>query len=230
MKKLNMRVVAAATCAAASLLGGAGVAHAASASSSFLISMPVSNPTCTVTNSNSGGTARIALPSASSQTLGATAYVTAQYPTAAVLGGTWYTSSSASYQQTATVACSVQNTAILSFAVQPGPSASVVSGKTGQQYLIDTTSPTPVKAASGNILMGFEQVSVNGTSALYSYQTTAGVIQPYTTAFGTNTVSGSDYAATVVWRPTVSAGGSTVAIGNPTGGKFSGTAQIVANF
>lgn len=231
MKELKMSTMFGAACVVGGLCA-TGVAHAAAANSSVLITMPVASPTCTVTNSNSAGTTRIALPSASGQTLGATAYVTAQFPTAAVVGGTWMTSTAASFQQTATVSCSVQNTAILSFVVQPGPSASTLSSATGQQYLIDSTTPTPAKAAGGNLIMGFEQVSVNGSAAAYSYQTSSGgVIQPYTTAFGTTTAgSGSNYIATVVWRPVVNASNSTTAIGNPTGGKFSGTAQIVANF
>ncbi|MGN4152047.1 hypothetical protein ACS0Y3_16850 [Burkholderia gladioli] len=233
MNKLKIGVTAGAISAVIGLCAMTN-AHAATGNSTVTLQMNVNLPTCSITNSGTANQAgRIKLPTATFATPVNTYLGSASFGIAGAAGGSWTTS--ASLNQTATIACSVQNTYISSVIVQPGSSAVTVSGAPAQQYLIDGAS---AKAAGGALLMAFDQVSLNGTPAAYAYQTTSGALAFYNNSaspslLSTTTANASTslYEAYVVWRPALLAsGGSTAAIGNPSGGNFSGSASVVANF
>jgi hypothetical protein len=201
----------------------AGGAHAASATGSFTVSMPVNSPTCTVATSNS----TVALPTAGSanQTLG-NYFSTNGLTTAAQEGGLWFTS--ATLNQTATITCSTASTPILSFTVEPAGGASLFAGYGAQMYMVDSAT-TPNKAGGGFLALGYEQVSVNGTAAPQPYETIgSGSISLYTTTFTTSAVPSG--TATVVWRPALQNNSSTAAMGTPTGGSYNSPGQIVVNY
>jgi hypothetical protein len=203
---------------AGSLLGAGGV-HAASTTGTFTVSMPVNSPTCTVANSNS----TVSLPTVASpnQTLG-NYFSTNAITTASTVNSGWYAAGS-SLNQTATITCTTASTPILSFVVEQASGAT--GPNTAQTYLVDAAT-TPVKAGAGNFLMVYEQVSVNGTAAAFTY---AGVSPiPYATSFTTSAVANG--TATVVWRPVFEDASSTTAMGTPTGGSFNSPGQIVVNY
>lgn len=181
MKRTLDKNLIAVVCASVGVFGSVGVAQAGSATSSEIgIDLSVTAPTCSVWNgpsapSSGAGTAStvsapVLLPTVSSAAMPVNTYLSFNGITAASVSGAaagWVTS--ATLNQTATIQCSVANTSITNFLVQPGSGAAAVSGTTDTQYLVDTTSPTPVKAANGNLQMIFEQVQVNGSSAAFAY-------------------------------------------------------------
>jgi hypothetical protein len=198
-------------------------ARAATASGTFTVSMPVNSPVCTVSTNN----ATVALPTAGSpnQTLG-NYFSTNSITTASQYGGTWVTS--AALNQTATISCTTASTPILNFVVQPATGAVVTAAGPAVVYLVDTAT-TPLKAGAGNMYLLYEQVSINGTAAPFSYaNTTNNAVAPYTTTFTTAAVANG--TATVVWRPALYSASATTAMGTPAGGSFTSPGQIVINY
>ena len=201
-------------------------AHAASAVANVPIILAVVAPVCTVSNN----AASVILPPASSTAMTQDQWLTANgITTTAVVNSAWKTS--ASLNQTATISCNSPAATISSVLVQPGAGASLVSTNTATQFLVDAAVP-PFKAAGGNLIMAFEQVSINGASAIHSYQTNANpsVPQSYSIPFNTVSAGASSSTATVVWRPTLSNENRPTALGTPSGGSFMGSAQIVINY
>lgn len=196
------------------------------------LSVPVNSPTCTVSNSSSTMT----MPAASvGQTV--TAYQALNLPNTPASDPTAtgvFTSNS--LNQTATISCNSANTAIASFVVQPGPSAVTATAPgVAVQFLVDATTPTPVRLAAGSFAVVAEQVSVNGTAAPQSYGALSTyAINPYSTPFSTgalNTASPPVSTATVVWRPIVITGvNNQVKIAAATGGLYNGSFQIIVNY
>lgn len=198
------------------------------------VSVPINAPTCTV--ANTGGNS-ITLPQASmSQTIGT--YQSLYLPTLGLAtstrAGNYYTSSA--LNQTATITCSAANTPITGIVVQPGPSATLYSPGYSIQFLVDATTPKPVTAAGGNFPFTTEQVSINGSAAPWSYHDDAtGQPRFYTTPFTTGQLStgGTPVStASVVWRPQFAVGAAFTGsvFGNPTGGSYNGSLQIVVNY
>lgn len=215
------------TCAIIAMASFAGAANAAVATNNVPMTMAVSGvPTCTVANSN----ASIVLASATmAQTV--QNYLTNNSITTPAIAGNVFTS--AALNQTATISCSNANTSITSILVQPGTNAKIAGAFTGYQLLVDqAATPTVAGGVSSNsgFLWSSDLVSVNGTSTPASFVTSSNLVQPYTTSFTTGALSGSTSTATFVWRPTAYAGTPTAVIGNPTGGSFSGSYQIVVNY
>ena len=204
-----------------------GPVQSASATSGAIpFTLSVLSPTCTVSNVSSS----LTLPATTGPNQTQNDWLSANgINTPGAFGsGLWMTSPS--LNQTATISCNASVASILAVAVQPGASASVNNPNTAQQFLIDGTTPVPEKAAGGKLVMAFEQVSINDKLAPYSYMNGAGVVQSYTTPFNTVNVATSSSTATVVWRPVFVSGFSATAFGNPTGGAFTGSAQIVVNY
>ncbi|WP_157639155.1 hypothetical protein [Burkholderia ubonensis] len=202
------------------LMGVFSAAHAGSNTSlPITLSLAVSSANCTVANNNTS----ISLPSGAPSTTVAN-WITSNATVAGQKGAGWYTS--ANLNQTATVSCTAANTPILSVVVQPASGATTATGNTAEQNLVDTAT-TPNKAGGTTpMLMGYEQVSVGGTAAAYSYDSGTGP-QSYSTAFQTGALSGTTSTATVVWRPAFSANGSTTStLGTPSGGNYTGNAVI----
>jgi hypothetical protein len=198
----------------------AGGAHAASATGTFTVSMPVNSPSCTVATSNS----TVSLPTVSSPSQTISNYLAINaITTAAQLSGDV---TSAALNQTATITCTTASTPILSFIVEPASGASVASSYTAVMYFVDAAT-TPNKAGAGNMNLKYEQVSVNGTAAAQSYAV-SGNLTPYTTTFTTSAVANG--TATVVWRPEFGNPTNTTAMGTPTGGSYNSPGQIVVNY
>lgn len=231
MKKIILNLVlAAASCA---ILAPAAAQAATATSPVIGISLAVNSPVCTVTNSTNS----IVMPPAS---LGQStvSYQALNLPLRSTTstGPQW---TSTSLNQTATISCNTANTPISSFVVKPGPSATTsTTTNTAAQWLVDATTPTPVKvgtAAFGNFGIYVEQVSVNNSPAEYLYaDPTNANVRAYTTVFQTGALSTGASpvsTATVVWRPTFYVPASnTDTFGNPTGGSYNGSFQIVVNY
>ena len=209
------------------------VLAATATSPAVIVSLPVNSPTCTV--SNSGST--ITLPAASvGQTVAAYQALNLTTPPASIPTST-DTFTSTSLNQTATISCNSANTSIASFVVQPGPGAvTAVAPALAVQYLVDATTPTPVKLAGGTTFASVaEQVSVNGTAAPLNYgAANTNAINPYTNPFATgalNTASPAVSTATVVWRPLFNTGvNNQTKIIAATGGSYNGSFQILVNY
>ncbi len=242
MKKTLNKTFLSVACASLSLFGAVSIANAGTASSSEIgVDLAVTAPACSVWNGSSptagAGTsattsATVLLPAVSSSSMTNVQYLSWNgITTAATAGGNWVTS--ANFNQTATIQCSVANTTITSFVIQPGAGALIATSfGSGNQYMIDAGT-TPVKAASGNLVLNFEQVQVNGSNAPATYASpTNGTITPYTTAFSTGALQSDSYSyATVTWRPALNVNLTTAAMGTPLAGTdFHGYAQIVANY
>jgi hypothetical protein len=111
--------------------------------------------------------------------------------------------------------------------VEPAAGAILNSSFAAEALLVDSAS-TPNKAAAGNLIMNYEQISVNGAAPPAAYEASGGAIQPYATTFTTSAVTNG--TATVVWRPTFFDLSSTTALGTPSGGSYNSPGQIVVNY
>lgn len=226
--KMKYFAVIAATLVSA---GTAMTVNAATATATVQFVLGVTAPTCTVSSS----AATVVLPVATSASMTQTQWRIANGITTASANGLTKRYTSSSLNQTATVGCNASAASILGFSVQPGPGASLYPGVAGLQYLIDETPSTAVKAADGNLAMEFEQVSINGAAAPFGYAN-ASTVATYSTPFNTtNPVEttnpiGFSSTAIVVWRPVFYDSGTATALGNPTGGSYKGSAQIVVNY
>lgn len=188
------------------------------------ISLKASTPVCSIANTSN----QITLPAAQGPTLTQQQYLTANaINTAAQLGAGWVTS--ATLNQTAVVSCDTAAVPMVSLAVMNSGSASPGLGP-GLQYLVDATVGTPQKMSGGNLQLGAEQVSVNGASAPFSYFDATGASKPYTGAWATGALVSGASTASVVWRPVFSTTGPATALGQPTGGVFKGSFQLVLNY
>lgn len=210
-------------------------AQAAQATSpAVTINLPINAPTCTVANTSGNSITLTSAPL--SQTLGS--YQAANWPTAGLAtstqSGNYFTSST--LNQTATISCSTANAQISSVVVQPGSNATLLGAGSAVQYLVDTTTPTPLKAGGGALAVAAEQVSINGTATPWNYtDIPTGQPKSYSTPFFTGSLStgGTPVStATVVWRPqfTLLANNTSALLGNPTGGTFSGSFLVLINY
>lgn len=208
------------TTAVAVLSALVGEAHANSnTSGNISISMAVTSTVVSVSPSGNSSSS-VSLPSTAGNSQTVAAWIAANAPIPAVRGAPWFTSNA--FNQTATISSQTASVPILSIVVQPASGATTASGDSAEQLLGDTATP-PNNAGGGNLLMGYEQVSWNGTASPASYDSGSAPI-PYST---TGTTSG----ATLVWRPVFSANGNTTAtMGAPVGGMYTGNANIVITY
>lgn len=217
------RLLSSAACLMA--LGHASVANAAQAMVDIPIQLDVNSPTCTIANSAS----TVMLPAGGSSTQTWDQYMSSNaITTDAVHGGA---KTSAALNQTLTVTCNTPNVPIQNVIVQPASSATLVGVCDAAANMVDASVPTPLKLAGGGAVIGYDQVSINGTSAPHFYGG-AGASgcgrNPYTTAFNTGPLVAGASTATVVWRPEFSP--SPNPLGQPTGGSFKTTATAVINY
>lgn len=214
------------TCAIMAAAVCSGSVNATQVNTTVTLSMTVAASICSVAVQN----ANITLPP-TNPTITTLAYMNANnLTTASAAGSSMYTSSS--LNQTTTVTCTVPGTAITSLTVQPNIGTTIGSyGATALQTLVDTAASPLFAAKTGSggtsWLWGAELYSINGVVTPNSFADSSWAIKSFPTSFATNTKSPS--TATFIWRPTVNAGDSTQ-LGNPTGGKFSGSYIVVVNY
>ena len=210
-------------------------AQAATTTGTFSVQMTVNSPVCTVGTTN----ATVTLPTGTSQSQTLGQYLTAnsitttgQFATSSVTGP--------SLNQTATITCVTASVPITSFVVQPAVGAKASYLAPTVAYLTDAATPPNIAGANtstgaGDLLVAYEQVTVNGTPAAWSYvDPTTFALKPYVGGF--STTNAANGTATVVWRPSFSIGSSstplssTTAMGAATGGSFSSPGTITVNY
>lgn len=204
--------------------------HGGQASADFAVSLPVYAPNCSVTTS--AGDIRLA--DAGSPTKATRAYLDAAGFTGAspLNSGYFY---SANLDQTATITCTTPATPISSILVQPAASASTKSP--GVAKLLDAAGNA---ASDGKLLVGFEQVSVNGRPVSWSYFNPpswflgglfyGGAVNPYKPEEALLTEDKARGAVRVVWRPVLKSEDDASALGEPTGHSFSSSGLIVVDY
>jgi hypothetical protein len=205
-------------------------ASAASATADVAISLAVTAPVCAVSNS----TGALQLPNATNPELTLKDYLGAHGISTPGVGNSDRVTSP-SLEVTTTISCS-EKAIILSVLVEPAPgSVPWAAGWVATQHLVDESSP-PVKFFGGLSMLEYEQVSIDGVSAPWSYSNYAGGTTPYSTAFLAKTPDASNptvaYTANVKWRPTFYRAHLTAKVGNPTGVQksFKGAARVTVNY